>query len=501
MGLIATASNIFRIIADERDAQYLEECVKDFKLFVIILSDPVKDAQFYEHIHGNFDYLDSLTGHRIMFMTLVKDPDHQSAHYRSANKHEHRRELYHIGRDIPMKDQIANFSNHSNIVIQSICELLGLDYDDTPALVISDSIRFKSFFTISTDSESVHDQFKSLLKATNDLGSSINKPSIEKTLQHRAMDRWRDFCSEVITMKRSEKELIGHILDLSEMDERFRHHERFAESVDDMVLKLNKISAIDHEKKIRIASLSMPFFKKRTAANRRGIRHDNESIVEKLEMNIPVLHEITSEVPLPTRLMKSWKDIESSSLNNLDGSELILSARLNRMKRLDDFSLYTFPLCKTFETEINRSVVQMMRMMNQIDMPRYFHKHCPALGKVEIIPDKVYKENAKAIPLNAKNPKGWVPPGLTQSMILYLNYTREMARPLYGWLETDLHHELTIHWRILAAIRNESAHPNGIPSKRMQEMEESLKQLDDLNILNRLTALKREMMKDANMRR
>ncbi|CAN5456834.1 hypothetical protein BH11BAC3_BH11BAC3_07540 [soil metagenome] len=87
MGYPASAALLLKALTNDENAWLSLQAkiaVDQFSLFAIILSDPVKDPEFYSHLQDDFSYYDRLTGNKLLFFSIVKEADKNK--FGSSNK-------------------------------------------------------------------------------------------------------------------------------------------------------------------------------------------------------------------------------------------------------------------------------------------------------------------------------------------------------------------------------------------------------------------------------
>ena len=150
-----------------------------------------------------------------------------------------------------------------------------------------------------------------------------------------------------------------------------------------------------------------------------------------------------------------------------------------------DYSSITIGYAKFFEREINLSVVQLIRKQLGIEMPLFYEKYYPT--------DKDYIIKMKedfSIDFNKKEYSGtnYLPPGLGQSLISF----KSMANDLNEHFSNS---KLLIkNGRTLNAIRNNSAHPKKIVTKKeVTKMKEILVKLYVNKIFDEIIETKKKL--------
>jgi hypothetical protein len=428
-----------------------------------------------------------------MFITLVKDINEPLSRIYHDRLIEKRREMFLSDSEMLMNDQMANHTKNSTQIIQAICELMGLDYDSTPALVVSDSIMFESFFVIESSVDSIESQFKALRKISDDLRKNANHQDLQKILHHQSLVPFRDAISDVMNLNTHQKYMISEVLDLSESNRQFRLADRIRNTANTFFNYLFQNRIYPHESKLKLMSVLMP------------LREDSGGHQPERMNSSPPTNVFYSRIPdndphyeIIEQVSDRWLDIETSTMNWLKGADHVTRKMSDFMRDTGDYSYYTMPVCKAFETEINRSVVQLMRKVNQIKMPDYYHRHCPLFGKLEILPTRVFPTGAEPIALNAKTKSGWLAPGLGQSRIAYDHYVKDGNEKIVSWLDNDGRKQLLDNWRLVYEIRNKSAHPNQVSLETRNTLDQIMMQFMQSDILNRLTSLKDELRKPSS---
>lgn len=120
-----------------------------------------------------------------------------------------------------------------------------------------------------------------------------------------------------------------------------------------------------------------------------------------------------------------------------------------------DYSMFLLPLCKIFEIETNLSVVQWIRNEIKIEMPQYFNQFKYLNSKnYKLTPSTELITKPKEIDFNKKIQGKWTAPSIGQSELIAKTFYLQKKKPS----EITDFDSLLNYWKIIRENRNEGSH-------------------------------------------
>jgi hypothetical protein len=476
MGYPASAALLFKALSEEQDIWLHNDAkrlVENFSLFAIILADPVKDLCFYQSLQKDFSFYDRLTGNNFLFFSIVKDADEER--FLGANKR------FRLFNDVGAykENAVAELVDDSNIVIHAICTILGVSYDSTPCLIVSNNIRFGSFCKISTGINILEQQLINLRQVADYFSNHSLHSSLMGILKKFNENNNCFHELEELEINGESISIVSEVLQTVSKDRFFgdKNLSTLRRYLTDN--SIAKTKNTEREKVIEVLGLL-----------RNLRRKDLNNLGYSLSPSI--CYEITNneKINIGQQLSDDWVLIQPSSKNYLKTASTIYDQLDTLFKDLQDFSIYTLPLCKSFETEINLSIVQLIRKELGIPMPAYFFKFCPTKGELIVIPSKDIVPNPRGIPLNKVSHGAWLPPGLGESRLVFSTLRIDMPNLAAEWIEKDKIDFLIEKWGVIQRVRNLTAHADSVLKEQSDELEQSLSELSKGGLLNDLTSMK-----------
>ena len=489
MGYPASAANLFRALTEPEDSWLHSDAkslVSKYKLFSIILADPIKDPVFYAHLKDNFSHYDRLTGKYFMFISIVKENEIND--FNGANK----RYLVFNDKESYKGDLVAENSSNPELVIHAICNTLNINYDETPCLLISNNLQFGKFIKVNTNINTLEDQLKELSIISTKIESEtdlVNLLEINKIFSNSY---------EPINIQKNSLLLISEILQSNESRAFLGlPHNGSPNSLRQSTKYRNIFSNDDLFKIQEIFGLLNPIlnksFNQQISSSLLNEMHESEISYEAKnkyhKSNLKFELNITNPSSTIFNIINRWKNIEQSTKNQIL-SAYTLSKSEAQFQDNADYSPYTSLLCKSFEIEINLSIVQLIRKYFGIKMPKYFSKYCPEFGQLNVIPSSTLVSDPRPIPLNAEVNYRWLQPSLGHSYYAYS--TLRIDSPNFGnkWSNSEIQDILQNSWEKIYKIRNKSMHSDIVNSDSRDKLNNTFNDLMIYDLLNKMTQLK-----------
>jgi len=486
MGYPASAALLFKALTEKEDSWLHEDAknlVNKFSLFAIILADPVKDPLFYDHIQTNFPFYDRLTGKNFMFFSIIKAKDIDS--FDGA----HKRFKIFNDTDAYKQNHAAEETIHSELAIHAVCTILGINYDETPCLILSDNLRFGQFCKITTGINQLEKQLIALRSVADYVSTQSGVPSLLQLLTK--FNEPGSYFEDIESLEIFPDTIpsVSKILQLISSEGMFSSNTYLKLLNDFYSDKISSINPVGFERKQMALGL-LGSVKKSRNGNSPHISMALESLVN-YSKNVRFNENVSGKIADSERLLIEWNDIQPSTKNYLTTSLFMEKNMMQMFRSQDDYSLYAIPLCKSFETEITYSAVQLIRKYLGVNMPEYFSRYCPATGKLPITPLATLVHEPREIYFNIKKNDGkWIPPGLGEARLGFATLKNIYNDFAEDWQPQDKVKILLDQWKIIQNVRNKSAHMEPVNELEKKRLEEGLTQLHSANLLNALTALK-----------
>jgi len=487
MGMQASAALLLKALTDKEDKWLEKDAIKlveKFSLFAIILADPVKDPGFYKFAQKNFPFFDRLTGENFLFFSIIKD-----AQYPQENEQRSFRQFYDL--QAYKHNNAAEMVIYSELAIHAICTIMGIDYDESPCMVVSNDLRFGQFCKLETNTKILEKQLKEL----SSLADYLKQAPLERSLKEMLIkfNETRHAFNNVETLE-IDSNIIGIVSEVLQSvssdpffrSKRFNLKTRINEkySVGNKILKPEKlddaISLLNVYERQEGGKLYEPHYAEVSGEPIHGIGREKGSIKMQIQNN-------EAE---PGYLKDAWDNIQSETRNYLKAALVIRKYNYRLFKIYDDYSIYTFPICKAFEKEINLSVVQFLRKVKGVPMPDFYAKHYPQSDDIPVKPSPELIPNPREIYLNKLSAGKWIPPGLGESRIVFASLRLENPALATDWQTKEKLDLLNKNWSVIYKIRNLTTHSDPVPGTQMGLLENSMRELYENGLLNSLTSLK-----------
>lgn len=510
MGYPASAASLLKALTDEGNSYIHRDAidiVSKFSLFVIILADPVKDPVFYERLQESFQYYDRLTGQNLLFFSIVKEADEKNS--------QGRRKEFRIFNDISAykENHAAEEVQSSELVIHSICNLLGVDYDQTPCLIISNDLRFGRFFKVNTDINNLERQLIVLRGIADELKNNPVVP-IQEILRSPEKAGFGFLESEEIDLKSDTTRVLSEVLQSVSDQEGLKNRDlkslwinltksvsftRLPNIKERIFEAMSLLSTGDNGGHFlgrnKVLHANPPSFRSR-------ILNTSDSDYSNFRNHFNDENRLSylASLSFSNKIKDEWQNVQPSTKNYLKQAHKLIRAMQSSFAENEDYSLYVFSFCKSFEVEINYSIVQLMRNFYGIRMPEYFFKYCPEKDNIPIRPDSSLVSGIpRIIYLNSGHDGKWHAPGLGESRLVF-DSTRNNS-PKFGtdWQPSEMLNSLSEKWQIVQKIRNKASHTEMVNLNDKKNLEMALTVLIDKGVLNSLTALKRKLGDDPTL--
>lgn len=489
MGYPASAALLLKALTEEDDRWLHQDAiniVSKFSLFVIILADPVKDPLFYKQLQTNFPFYDRLTGSKFLFFSIIKQKDADG--FDGA----HKRYKIFSDSDAYKQNHAAEETEYSELAIHAICTVLGVNYDETPCLIISNNLRFGQFCKITTGINQLENQLIGLRNVADFVSTQSRVPSLIQLL--KSFNARLPIFDNIESLEISSATIsaVSKILQLVSSEGNFNEITYATLMREFMSTDPSLTIPLEHERKQIVLGLlgSLDRNSRLYSIKNNNIALFHDQDYSSSYAKKPHLKQF-DELYSCKKILKEWNNVQPSTKNYLISASFIENNMMGMFELQEDYSLYAIPLCKSFETEITYSAVQLIRKRLGVDMPQYFSKYCPSLNNLPITPLSSLVKSPREIFFNNRRHDGkWIPPGLGESRLGFATMNATLNDFTKDWLPTEEIIILLEQWEIIQKIRNKSAHMEQVTIQDKTRLEEGLNDLHTANLLNALTSLK-----------
>lgn len=496
MGMQASAALLLKSLIENEDKWLHKDAVsmvEKFSLFAIILADPVKDPGFYNFIQKEFSFFNRLTGDNFLFFSIIKD-----AQYQQRNKQFKFRQFSDL--EAYKHNNAAEKVNNSELAIHAICTIMGIDYDETPCLIVSNDLRFGQFCKLDTNINILEKQLKELSSVADYLKGDPLEKSL-KGLLIKFNETSQVFSKvESLDIDKNIMSVVSEVLQCVTGDQFFNN-----KRTDDFKARIvNKYAFGEigiNEDRLDEALALLNVYR-----SKENVIHDNFSAEYSMEErdqhysikdNEKRFNNVSGNLNigwrLPRYLLDDWENIQSATRNYLKTADILSNYSSRIFRYSNDYSVYTFPLCKAFEKEINLSVVQFLRREKGVPMPNFFDRYHPQSDAIPVKPSPELIPNPREIYLNKLSAGKWLPPGLGESRIVFASLRLDNPALATDWEAKDKLDLLNKNWTNIYKIRNMTTHSDPVPGSQKDLLENSMLQLNENGLLNSLTRLKMQL--------
>ncbi|MEO7045628.1 MAG: hypothetical protein ABI091_10015, partial [Ferruginibacter sp.] len=376
----------------------------------------------------------------------------------------------------------------SNLAIHAICSLFGVSYDETPCLIISDNLRFGNFCKVSTGINQLEKQLITLRRVADARSKYDTACSLSDLLN--TFDGPQSNLNNVESLEIFPNTIptVAKVLQIISNDRIFINDDE-EELFRDLNSLEKGVDVKEYERRKEVLGLLRTINKRRDYFPNSQTQTTQKFINTVEEQDSTVLED--KEPTISEKLLGNWNNVQPSTSNYLQAACFIEKNMMSLFKSQNDFSIYALPLCKSFETEITYSAVQLIRKYLGVNMPEYFTKYCPLFDNLPITPLASLVNNPRSIYFNNKRSDGkCISPAIGESRLAFatLNMiSKEFSKDWQSAEKTDL---LLKHWEIIQKVRNKSAHMEQVTGQDKDRLEGGLNELHTANLLNALTSLK-----------
>ncbi|MGV8963799.1 MAG: hypothetical protein ACOH2V_10540 [Candidatus Saccharimonadaceae bacterium] len=531
MGMFLTKYSMLNALGYGDDSYILPETKKilsNYKLFGLIIHDPQTHPEFHHTLSEIFERLDYITGQDFLFFCLTDPP----------NKFRQRENRNYFG--ISEKEELLSPRNayqtkDESITAYTLCQSLGLEYEDLPVIILTNNFQFDEFRYIKTNARYLEEQLKEIgffctqkqnffdLKSDPELlelirkidtcgGNDIiaNQEPIAKTLT--------DFLSFIVPDDRNQRALI-HVKDLLEKNIKNRDNVMppskkkttfYSQLYNEVMAK----SSLHYFEEFEADLLNSNKIEKKNLFLLGSISNLSNTLSAGYNKDfLPCSYNCSIDQPAAFKIRFRQSNISKNDnyyieINNdfiEDESKIVLrtfNAVCPNFQRLIlehdlqlDFSPLISSLCKIFEIEINLSFVHWVRAKLNIEMPAYYKRRKPGAGSYTIMPSRAIIFNPRPVDFNSGIHDKWKAPGMGESEMVCKTLHLENQFP--DNLISN-YNRFIKDWAILRNLRNMAAHTEAMNQNQFIEAKNAFSDFNNSGYFNQLANIKIQLKTPKN---
>jgi hypothetical protein len=535
MGMFLTKYSMLHALGYGDDSYVLPETKKilsKYKLFGLIIHDPATHKEFHNKLAEIFDRLDYITGEDFLFFCLTDPP--------KSFREKPNRDYFGIWEKDELLSPINAYkTKDESVTAYTLCQALGLEYEDLPIIILTNNFQFDYFRYIKTSSDHIENQLREigffcrqkqnyfnlindpellyLIKEIDNCGGNDivnNQEPIAKTLA--------DFLSLVIDKDRFQenKAYLGHAINLlrdnlkgpssSVSQDNIKPENKSKTFLNKLVFQNKKKKSTlplieeyetdsntylkEEKKNLFLLGGISNFIDSFSTLNYPSVElYQSKSIQDSIKLSKP------KEDNENSTILSHINDINLSIQNELIENESKIILRtfnivyphfhdLMTQHGLQlDFSPLIISLCKIFEIEINLSIVHWVRAELNIEMPTYFRKRKPGEGIYSFLPSNKIISNPRLIDFNGGIRDKWKAPGMGESELVCKTLHLENRFP--DTLIND-YNKFIHYWSALRNLRNLAAHTDALNKNAFFDAKNAFCGFNDSGYFDQLTNIK-----------
>lgn len=420
-----------------------------FKLYAIILCRP-NDSRFINHISENFPRLDKRTGKNLLFFSLAK-PGVTTEAYKMS-----------VCPEVAMMDT-ETYPVDEEIYLYVLTQALKVSTSDFPIIIVTDSLKKSKWYVMGTSVENIYGDLMILTDIANDPDFFFSN-MIEEELDRIIQSAGRYWYAAESALPLCECLAGIEAASATHSPDREKSKKALDTSIQ-IEASLKKSETRDaHE---------LYFLFRCLRKSPRGGSWIKDARIDSLSI-------------CPCNL-------EENTVNYLYVYNKILSCYANH--RLIEYSALSSLTHKIFETELNASVLQLMRAFREIPMPEYYNKwydnQIKSYGVVTVSKDG-YRHFVDLNSSNDGNPKIYRSPGLGNAYYAFkaLYKLREWKTLCANFgLDQEKVRDFLSCWYKIFQIRNQEAHCTPMTFEVYQDLTQYVNKVFEL-YFDKMAAIK-----------
>ena len=501
MGMFLTKYSMLKALGFGADTNVLSETKKilsKYKLFGIILHDPLNNIEFDKILNDLFEKLDYITGKHFLFLTLINP--------KTNWYNESKRDYFGIWEE----KELLNPNNaydveNPSIASYTLAKKLNIPYDSLPVVILTNNLSENKIRYIKTNEKYIEKQL-------SEIGFFCNQ-----------VDRKFDLTSDLNFNKLlAQINPIGDIEDVTFYDALAKRLTEFLS----FIISNRSYKDGNDAKDIMLKYIQSNF--KKSYLNDENNEEDGFlSFLGSLSNVKPFTKDIKSsfiadDSPSPYRylesppieFLKTTKNIFDSSDNKK--SDYSFNSLTNKVEQLEqestilintvitvkkvynegyigqlDFSPIIVGMSKVFEIELNLSIVHWIRKILNIEMPDYFNIRKDCNNDYSYLPDNIALNNPESVNFNNGFNSMWRPPGIGQSELVFKSLLTKGKKPFA--LNRNNHSQLLNQWTTIRQNRNKASHMNVMTFNNLADVEKAFYNLIKKGFLDKMLSMKQQL--------
>lgn len=367
------SSNIF----DDRTLEHLY--FSKFPVQVAVLFSPY-DKEFTHTFKDLFLDLDIITGQNVIFFAILDPPNDWLVNTRDRF----------VWRRYWQNIRPTGFSYESSMLVREIARLFGVPWYSLPVIVVGTDLWGKDYLVVSTSSEEIKDQLENIsFIAQRDeyFKTALIKKMLEEKYSYKVAYRLAD--------KRLRNRLNKMYEVLSTSSGEFDSYKYYSLINDELTATQKELHKLRSKKISRDSGVFTDYDEISDIAE-----HERNALIEDISSRLVApaavaqklyQHLICEITDLPEKLDEDSKVMLESAIRVGTFLELLREKHLSdpMFTRLNeelydimpfiDFTAGAQGIWKTYELEINLSIIQAARKARTIKMPDFFALYCASI--------------------------------------------------------------------------------------------------------------------------
>lgn len=414
---------------------------QEFRLFAIVLCHP-DDSDFIDYMSENFSMLDASTGKKLLFFSLARPGVTTDAYKMSESP------------EVAIMDT-EEYDVDKDIYLYAMMRALKVDVNIFPSILFTSSLTSKTWYVMDTSVQTIFGDLMTLTSIADSDTFAVSK--IEDKLNSIIKGASR-YWYEV----RSQLPLCDLLTGIeAAIATNSKDKEKSRKALDTIMKLENSFKCVREEEVEELFFLLRCIRKVPQNFSRQGqFRYDSR--IEPLSI--------------------SYKGLEDNTLDFLRVYEKIITCFAEN--KLIDYSVLCSLTHKIFESELNASILQLMRLYKKIPMPEFYKKWYATKEKYGVLNGTFFIDLNKH---DKGHPKAYISPGLGN-----LYYAFKVMNEDSEWnalcsqfgLDKEHIYELMSYWENIFKVRNKEAHCTPISFSVYQEITKSVNKVFELCFSN-----------------
>jgi len=478
MGMPISSYSVLSALASGRNSyetEVAQRALSPFNLFAFIIHDPEAHSKFHQVLASKFDRFDYVTGHKLLFFSLVDPPtnwlDNASdrSYYKLLAGNNHDQAPWEVGELLNPKNVPS--SPDRSITAFSLASALRIPTEDLPCLVVTQGFQLNQFRWFSTS----HDHVEEQLIRLGYLADRCDREISDTSWNWAELDLCSHYGVESLSssLAKALSDVLSFIVAGSESSDRLRSKARdqARKTITCLYASINRLKSTSQE----------------------TISEEVDQLSIRLASFLAQLDK-RQNLPLDEFIAIRRELLEADSYQILRTAHkvfnLLVSGQLDEFWPIDageelDFTPGLICLTKVYEKEANLSIVHWARRELGVSLPQFFNKPQPKVRAI-VIPNI---PNGREIDLNMGRRGKWLPPGIGQSEIACTELSKVRLPDDWSKNDWDLLFNL---WKQVREKRNEAAHSELINEASLHIVKDALQRMSNCQLFEKFYRMKQQ---------